>query len=147
MAQTKLKPFTTAPLDLNAVQSIVFTSGTTGKPKGAQITFGNLYHSALASAERLGASPDDRWLCPLPFYHVGGLSIIFRSAIYGSSIVLPESTSTEGIIKGLHDTQATIVRWCRRSCIACWSGFQPPVAAADFARWRGGESRTGRALP
>ncbi|MEO8392380.1 MAG: o-succinylbenzoate--CoA ligase [Chloroflexota bacterium] len=96
-------------IDLNAVQSIVFTSGTTGKPKGVQITFGNLYHSALASAERLGASPDDRWLCPLPFYHVGGLSIIFRSALYGSSIVLPDTTSTEAIVKGLHDSQATMV--------------------------------------
>ncbi|MFN8447495.1 MAG: AMP-binding protein [Anaerolineae bacterium] len=109
LAGTQPVPFAPVPLDLDAVQSIVFTSGTTGKPKGAQITFGNLYHSALASAERLGAFPDDRWLCPLPFYHVGGLSIIFRSAIYGSSIVLPEATTTESIIKGLHDSQATIV--------------------------------------
>ncbi len=114
-------------IELDSVQSIVFTSGTTGKPKGAQITFGNLYHSALASAERLGASPDDRWLCPLPFYHVGGLSIIFRSAIYGSSIVLPESTSTEGIIKGLHDTQATIVSLVPTQLYRMLeAGFEPP---------------------
>ncbi len=114
-------------MDRNAVQSIVFTSGTTGKPKGVQITFNNLYASALASGERLGASPADRWLCPLPFYHVGGLSIIFRSAIYGSSIVLPESNSTEGIIKGLHDAQATIVSLVPTQLYRMLeAGFEPP---------------------
>lgn len=119
--------FLDGEIDLGAVQSIIFTSGTSGKPKAAQITFGNLYHSALASAERLGASPDDRWLCPLPFYHVGGLSIIFRSAIYGSSIVLPESTTTEGIIKGLHDSQATIVSLVPTQLYRILeAGFEPP---------------------
>ncbi len=114
-------------VDFDAMQSIVFTSGTTGKPKGAQITFGNLYHSALASAERLGAAREDRWFCPLPFYHVGGLSIIFRSAIYGSSIVLPEATSTEGIIKGLHDSQATMVSLVPTQLYRMLeAGFEPP---------------------
>ncbi len=114
-------------IDLDAVQSIVFTSGTTGKPKGAQITFGNLYASAIASAERLGASPDDRWLCALPFYHVGGLSILFRSAIYGSAAVLPQATNTEGIIKGLHDSQATIVSLVPTQLYRMLeAGFEPP---------------------
>ncbi|MCZ2099123.1 MAG: o-succinylbenzoate--CoA ligase, partial [Anaerolineae bacterium] len=127
LAQVEPAAYAAAPLDLDAVQSIVFTSGTTGKPKGAQITFGNLYHSALASAERLGASPDDRWLCPLPFYHVGGLSIIFRSAIYGSSIVLPESTSTDGIIRALHNSQATIVSLVPTQLYRMLeAGFEPP---------------------
>jgi O-succinylbenzoic acid--CoA ligase len=101
--------FLTGEINLNDVQSVIFTSGTSGKPKGVQITFGNLYHSAIASAERLGASGDDRWLCPLPFYHVGGLSIIFRSAIYGSAMVLPSALSTEALVRSLHGTQATIV--------------------------------------
>ncbi len=110
------------------MQSIVFTSGTTGKPKGAQITFGNLYASALASAERLGASPDDRWLCPLPFYHVGGLSILFRSAIYGSAVVLP------GIDQHRSDharrcttSQATIVSLVPTQLYRMLeAGFEPP---------------------
>jgi O-succinylbenzoic acid--CoA ligase len=119
--------FSSVDIDLAAVQSVVFTSGTTGKPKGAQITFGNLYYSALASAERLGALPDDRWLCSLPFYHVGGLSIIFRSAIYGSSIVLPEATSTEGIIRAMHESQATIVSLVPTQLYRMLeAGFEPP---------------------
>lgn len=101
--------FERAPLRPNARQSIVFTSGTTGTSKGAQITFGNLYAGALASAERLGSSPDDRWLCPLPFYHVGGLSILFRSPLYGSAVVLPPANDAQSMAQALHDSQATIV--------------------------------------
>ena len=66
--------------------AIIHTSGTTGKPKAALLTCGNIYHSALASAQKLGARHDDRWLCVLPLYHVGGLSIILRSLIYGTAI-------------------------------------------------------------
>lgn len=107
--QTRPILFERAPLRLDAVQSIVFTSGTTGTPKGAQITFGNLYAGALASAERLGSSPDDRWLCPLPFYHVGGLSILFRSPLYSSAVVLPFANDADSIMQALHNSQSTIV--------------------------------------
>jgi O-succinylbenzoic acid--CoA ligase len=101
--------FERAPFRADARQSIVFTSGTTGTPKGAQITYSNLYAGALASAERLGSSPDDRWLCPLPFYHVGGLSILFRSPLYGSAVVLPPANDTASIAHALQTSQATIV--------------------------------------
>lgn len=74
--------------DLNAVQAIIFTSGTTGQPKGAQITFGNHYFSALGSAARIGLDPGDSWLVCLPFYHVGGLAIIFRSLLYNTAVSL-----------------------------------------------------------
>lgn len=70
-----------------AVQSIVFTSGTTGTPKGAQITWFNQFASAQASAQRLGASEDDRWLLTLPLYHIGGMAIPFRAALSGAAVV------------------------------------------------------------
>jgi o-succinylbenzoate---CoA ligase len=77
-----------ANIDLNAAQAIVFTSGTSGQPKGAEITFGNHFYSAMASAYRLGLNPNDRWLSVLPLYHVGGLAVIFRSTLYGITTVL-----------------------------------------------------------
>ncbi len=114
-------------LELDAVQSIVFTSGTTGKPKGAQITFGNLYHSALASAERLGASPDDRWFCPLPFYHVGGLSIYFRSCLYGSAVIVPEYSMTETFAQQMRVSEATLVSLVPTQLYRMLeAGFEPP---------------------
>ena len=68
--------------------AIIHSSGTSGRPKGAVLTYGNLYQSALSSAYRLGVLPDDRWLCPLPLYHVGGLSVILRSLLYGTAVEL-----------------------------------------------------------
>ena len=70
-------------IDLAAVQSVVFTSGTTGTPKGAQLTYGNWYWGAVGSTIHLGHLPTDRWLAVLPLFHVGGLAILFRSAITG----------------------------------------------------------------
>jgi O-succinylbenzoic acid--CoA ligase len=74
--------------DLEALHAIVYTSGTTGRPKGALLTYGNHWWSAVGSALNLGLIAEDRWLCPLPLFHVGGLSILFRSVIYGIPVVL-----------------------------------------------------------
>lgn len=119
--------FLTGENDLRDVQSIIFTSGTSGKPKGVQITFGNLYHSAHASAERIGAIPHERWLCPLPFYHIGGLSIIFRSAIYGTAMVLPSALSTEALMTALHQSKSTIASLVPTQLYRMLkAGFVPP---------------------
>lgn len=67
---------------------IMYTSGTTGMPKGVLLTYGNMFASAAASAFNLGTLPGDRWLACLPLFHVGGLSIVTRSAIYGTGMVL-----------------------------------------------------------
>lgn len=71
-----------------AIQSIVFTSGTTGRPKAVPITFAQHFYSAMGSAYRLGVQPDDVWLSVLPLYHVGGLAVIFRSLLYGTAVDL-----------------------------------------------------------
>lgn len=76
------------PLTLASPFVIVHTSGTSGKPKGAVLTYGNVFQSAMASAYRIGHLPDDKWLCVLPLYHVGGLSIIIRAVLYGITVDL-----------------------------------------------------------
>jgi O-succinylbenzoic acid--CoA ligase len=89
---------------LDAPQAIVFTSGTTGRPKGAVLTFGNHFWGATASSYRLGLSPDDRWLSCLPLYHVGGLAVVFRSCLYGTAIVLHERFDLDAFDQSLdHD--------------------------------------------
>jgi o-succinylbenzoate---CoA ligase len=69
-------------------QAILFTSGTSGKPKAVPLTFANHFYSALASAYRIGTLPHDLWLSCLPLYHVGGLAVIFRSCLYGTAVDL-----------------------------------------------------------
>ena len=68
--------------------AVIHTSGTSGQPKGALLTFDNIRYSAEASKARLGVFADDCWLCILPLYHIGGLSIIMRSIMYGTRVML-----------------------------------------------------------
>ncbi|HSR45681.1 MAG TPA: AMP-binding protein [Acidimicrobiia bacterium] len=67
---------------------LMFTSGTTGQPKCVRLSRANLEASAAASARHLGHTREDRWLAVLPVFHVGGWSIIVRSAREGSAVVL-----------------------------------------------------------
>ncbi|MDV6378077.1 o-succinylbenzoate--CoA ligase [Sporosarcina sp. GW1-11] len=71
-------------------QSIMYTSGTTGVPKGVRQTAGNHTASALASVLNLGLTEKDSWLCMMPLFHISGLSIIIRSVIYGMEMRLYE---------------------------------------------------------
>jgi o-succinylbenzoate---CoA ligase len=96
-------------LELDEVQTIVFTSGTSGRPKGAMLTYGNHFWSAAASAYHLGVLPDDRWLSVLPLYHVGGLAVLFRSCLYGTTAVLQEGFDLEAVSRSLDEEGITIV--------------------------------------
>ncbi len=93
----------------DSVQGIFFTSGTTGFPKGAMLTFANHRASALASAERLGVDSRDRWLLTMPLYHIGGMSIVFRAVIYGITIVLHPNFDVDMVHHALTKENITIV--------------------------------------
>jgi O-succinylbenzoic acid--CoA ligase len=67
---------------------VVHTSGTTGPPQPVEITTDQIEANAVGSAIALGLDPEERWLCPLPLSHVGGLMVLLRSAIYATTAVL-----------------------------------------------------------
>ncbi|MCX7623420.1 MAG: AMP-binding protein, partial [Thermomicrobium sp.] len=75
---------------LDSVHTLVYTSGTTDRPKGVLLTYGNHWWNALGSQLNIGVVPEDRWLLCLPLFHVGGLSILFRSVIGGFAVELHE---------------------------------------------------------
>ncbi|HYB27446.1 MAG TPA: AMP-binding protein [Solirubrobacteraceae bacterium] len=83
--------------------AIMHTSGTTAAPKPVVLTSGNFLASALGSAVALGLDPAERWLCPMPLTHVGGLSIPIRSAIYATTAVLYGHFDTEAVLTDLMD--------------------------------------------
>lgn len=68
--------------------AIIFTSGTTGEPRGAVLTRGALLASAAASAANLDWRIDDRWLLCMPIARVGGLSILTRCLAARRCVVL-----------------------------------------------------------
>ncbi|TML36799.1 MAG: o-succinylbenzoate--CoA ligase [Actinobacteria bacterium] len=96
-------------VDEDAVQTVVYTSGTTGRGKRVELTFGNHAASAIASAWNLGVAPDDRWLCPLPLFHVGGLAILLRSAIYATTAVIHERFEPGAVREALESGEVTLV--------------------------------------
>jgi len=97
------------PLNLEAVQGVLFTSGTTGRPKGAMLTFNNHLWGATASAFRLGTGPADRWLLCMPLYHVGGIAILFRCCLYGTAVVLQAGFETGAVARALKTEGVSLV--------------------------------------
>jgi o-succinylbenzoate---CoA ligase len=88
--------------------AIMHTSGTTAAPKPVPLTAGNFLASALGSAVALGLDQDERWLCPMPLTHVGGLSIPIRSAIYATTVVLHGRFDTQAVLDALSDPNQRI---------------------------------------
>lgn len=95
------------PLRLSDTWLILFTSGTTGAPKAAELTVANLEASANASGENLGAGTDERWLCTLPLFHVGGLAMVSRCARAAATLVLAPRFEPLAVRRALEEHRIT----------------------------------------
>ena len=87
----------------------VLSSGTSGEPKAVELSTANHLWSALASALNLGTESGDRWLCCLPLNHVGGLTILIRSAIYGTAALIHDGFETDRVAAALADDGVSVV--------------------------------------
>jgi O-succinylbenzoic acid--CoA ligase len=94
-------------LDAAAVHSVVYTSGTSGRPKGALVTYGNLWHGAVAHAMTLGSASDDRWLSCLPLFHVSGLAMLTRSWLYGLPVVVHDRFDAARVNRAIDEEGVT----------------------------------------
>jgi o-succinylbenzoate---CoA ligase len=79
---------------------VIATSGSTGVPKGVELSAAALTASASASLRRIGAGPGERWLCCLPTFHIAGLGVLVRSLVSGSDPVITARASPEAIAAG-----------------------------------------------
>lgn len=102
-------PVRRADIDLDAVHAVIYTSGTTGHPKGTLITYGNHWWGAVASALQLGLHSGDRWLSPMPLFHVGGLAVLMRSLIYGTTAVVHDAFDVDAANAALDTGEIDLV--------------------------------------
>lgn len=87
----------------------ILTSGSTGRPHTVSLSYGNHLFSAMGSAFNIGIDPADRWLCALPTSHISGLSIVMRSVIYGTAMVLQDEFSTEAVADAIEREGVNVI--------------------------------------
>jgi o-succinylbenzoate---CoA ligase len=76
-------------LDPDTPVALILTSGSTGAPRPIPLTRENLLASAEGVIRRLRLDPADRWLASLAPAHVGGLALMHRASVVGSTLVMP----------------------------------------------------------
>jgi len=96
-------------IDLSAVQSLMYTSGTTGRPKGAMITHGSHFYGATSSAIGLGLDRRDVWLTSLPLFHVAGQAVLMRSVIYGTTALIHDRFDALDTLQAIAEHRVTLM--------------------------------------
>lgn len=93
----------------NETAIILYTSGTTGQPKGAMLTHGNLFSNARDVADYLGFSEDDRVVATLPVFHVFALTVVVNAPLLkGATILLMPRFSPGDVFETIKTKQATV---------------------------------------
>lgn len=140
------------------VVAILYTSGTTGRSKGAMLTYRNLSSNALSLHAMWGWRPGDVLLHGLPLFHVHGLFVALHCALLnGSKLMFLPRFDTDGVIDGL--ARATVFMGvptyytrlladdrldagrCKR--MRLFTSGSAPLAVETFRRF---EKRTGHAI-
>ncbi|WP_060886993.1 acyl-CoA synthetase [Streptomyces caniscabiei] len=99
-----------APLDVGPddLQRLMYTSGTTSRPKGVRITYGNVQAKNLAHIVHFGLTAADTTLVCGPLYHVGGLDMPALATLYaGGGVVLQRRFDARDALRAIQERQVT----------------------------------------
>jgi long-chain acyl-CoA synthetase len=89
---------------------LLYTSGTTGRPKGAELTHGSLRVSAEAVSERLEITSEDRIGTSLPLFHVYGQGVVMGAALRcGATLSLQHPFRAEAVLRMISDHELTVM--------------------------------------
>ncbi|UCF08273.1 MAG: AMP-binding protein [Thermoplasmata archaeon] len=95
--------------ELDNVAFILYTSGTTGRPKGAMLTHMNIVANAKDAASIMKVTHRDRFLVPVPFSHLFGCVLgVVLTVVHGASMVVMETFEPEDVLKVIEKEQCTI---------------------------------------
>ncbi|MFJ5772033.1 fatty acid--CoA ligase family protein [Psychrobacillus sp. NPDC093180] len=88
---------------------ILYTSGTTGYPKGAMVTYNNIYSNARDVAEYLSINTDDRVIATLPVFHVFALTVVVNAPLLmGATILLVPRFNPQDVFTIAKEQKATV---------------------------------------
>ncbi|MBS4100461.1 long-chain-fatty-acid--CoA ligase [Tsukamurella paurometabola] len=98
------------PTDADDTAVLLYTSGTTGRPKGAELTHFELYMNCTIAPQLFGMRADDVGLGALPLFHVFGLSSVLNAAVrYGASVALLPRFDAEAAVDLIERRKVTVL--------------------------------------
>jgi phenylalanine ammonia-lyase len=101
--------FPAAAMDRDDPSAILYTSGTTGEPKGASLSHGNVISNMHSFNYNCGMRPDDRLLLFLPLFHCFGQNAILNSGLNaGATVVLHRKFHPSSVIRSIAEDQVTM---------------------------------------
>jgi fatty-acyl-CoA synthase len=97
-------------LDSDEVINMQYTSGTTGFPKGVQLTHANIVKNAFYIGECMELGPEDRVCIPVPFFHCFGCVLGTLNTVTHEGTMVPvESFDAEEVLQAVHEERCTAV--------------------------------------
>lgn len=114
--------------------TLLYTSGTTGRPKGARCTHRTLHYQTLNSIEPYELTPESRYLAVLPFFHAAGLNSITNPVLaMGGSVLVASSFDPGRVVELLSDPAHGITHFSGAPVMYQVMSTVPAFADADFS--------------
>ncbi|WP_087974652.1 o-succinylbenzoate--CoA ligase [Oceanobacillus rekensis] len=89
---------------------ICYTSGTSGRPKGAVLTQANMFWNAINCQYAIDITSKDKVIVLLPLFHIGGIGLFaFPTLLAGGTVIIPGKFNPDNTIQIIEETGVTIV--------------------------------------
>ncbi|MCF6092811.1 o-succinylbenzoate--CoA ligase [Microaerobacter geothermalis] len=109
-AKYSTDPFRVESVDGSSPYLICYTSGTTGRPKGAVLTQENMFWNALNCNLAIDITSEDHILTLLPLFHIGGIGLFaFPALLAGGTVIVPRKFNPEQALSMIEEQRVTIV--------------------------------------
>jgi long-chain acyl-CoA synthetase len=115
---------------------LLYTSGTTGFPKGATLSHGNVVSNSWSTVHHAGYRPDDRLVLFLPLFHVFGQNFIMNAAfLAGSTVVLHRRFMPDAVLESVERDRVTMFFAVPTIYVALLNAGVPPERMASIRYW------------